>query len=485
MKICLIVEGCYPYAVGGVSAWVQMLVQQMPEHQFLIVSVGAESSQRGKFRYKVPDNVTELREYFLDEPPAPAGRCPVPRTLTAAQRQAVLDLMRGTPPDWPQLFQLFGGKNACAPQSFLMSEAFLSIVEELAQGPARNTPFKDLFWTLRSMLLPTLELLRCPVPQADLYHTVATGYAGLLGAKFSYFAHKPLIVTEHGIYTREREEGILKADWVPGYFKQTWIGYFRALSQAAYSQAGTIVSLFRGARELQMELGAPERKCRVIPNGIDIRRFAQVPPLEDTPHPLRLGAVLRVVPIKDVKTMIYSFYQVKLQRPDATLDIIGPCDEDPVYFRECEDLIRWLECPDIRFAGRGDVARWLPRLDLVLLTSISEGQPFVLLEAMAAHRPVVATNVGACREIIEGAQDGLGPAGVVVPVMSPAKIAEGILSASSSPARLRTLAENGYRRVMRYYQDKDFLAAYRELYRQAAPTEGQEVSRPWQASALN
>lgn len=47
MKICLIVEGCYPYVVGGVSAWVQMLVQRMPEHQFVIVSIGAESRQRG------------------------------------------------------------------------------------------------------------------------------------------------------------------------------------------------------------------------------------------------------------------------------------------------------------------------------------------------------------------------------------------------------------------------------------------------------
>ena len=161
--------------------------------------------------------------------------------------------------------------------------------------------------------------------------------------------------------------------------------------------------------------------------------------------------------------MIYSFHRIKSVRPDATLDLIGPYDEDPAYYEECRDLIRRLDCPDIRFVGRADVTRWLPGLDLVLLTSISEGQPFVLLEAMAAHRPVVATNVGACREIIEGAGDGLGPAGRVVPVMSPAAIAEGVLDISRSPAQLRALAENGYRRVVRFYQDKDFLAAYRAL----------------------
>ena len=177
-------------------------------------------------------------------------------------------------------------------------------------------------------------------------------------------------------------------------------------------------------------------------------------------------------------------HRIKSVRPDPTLDLIGPCDEDPAYYEECRDLIRRLDCPDIRFVGRADVTRWLPELDLVLLTSISEGQPFVLLEAMAARRPVVATNVGACREIIEGADDGIGPAGRVVPVMSPAAIAEGVLDISRSPAQLRALAENGYRRVVRFYQDKDFLAAYRALYREAVQNENQEVSRPWQASAL-
>lgn len=485
MKICLIVEGCYPYVVGGVSAWVQMLLRRMPEHQFVIVSIGAEHKQKGQFRYEIPANVTELREYFLDEAIESDAEPRPGRPLTTAQRQALLDLVKGTEPDWAQLFELFGGKHPRPVGEFLMSADFLSLVQALAESTGRNTPFKDLFWTLRSMLLPVLELLRCPVPEADVYHTVATGYAGLLGAKFSYFAQKPYLVTEHGIYTREREEEILKADWVPGYFKPTWIGYFRTLSQAAYRQAGTIVSLFQGARELQIGLGADPGKCRVIPNGIDIGRFAAVPPLDPKPHPLHLGAVLRIVPIKDVKTMIYSFHRIKAVRPDATLDLIGPCDEDPAYFEECKDLIRRLDCPDIRFVGRADVTDWLPKLDLVLLTSISEGQSFVLLEAMAARRPVVATNVGACREIIEGAEDGLGPAGRVVPVMSPAAIAEGILEISRSPATLRALAENGYRRVVRLYQDKDFLAAYRALYRQAVQNRNREVDRPWQASALN
>ncbi len=482
MRICLIVEGCYPYVVGGVSAWVQMLMRRMPEHEFIIVSIGAEQKQRGVYKYELPPNLRELREYFLDEYLTHPGTGAAVR-LTPAQQNAVLDLLRGANPDWPALFALFGGEHPCSANDFLTSPAFLHIVQRLAEGEARHMPFKDLFWTLRSMLIPALNLLRCPVPEADLYHAVATGYAGLLGARFRWATGKPFFVTEHGIYTREREEEILKAEWVPVYFKRTWIHFFRALSLAAYSQADQILSLFSGARDLQIGLGAEAYRCRVIPNGIDVQRFAAVPPIARGKHALHIGAVLRVVPIKDVKTMIYAFNLVKAKRRDARLTIIGPCDEDPGYYEECVALIERLGCPDIEFVGRADVTQWLPQLDMVILTSISEGQPFVLLEAMAARRPVLATNVGACREIICGGGDDFGPAGVVVPVMNPERVAEGILDIGRSAAHMRALGQNGYRRVAHSYQVEDFLAAYRALYSGAAPKTG-EVNHTWQASAL-
>ena len=195
------------------------------------------------------------------------------------------------------------------------------------------------------------------------------------------------------------------------------------------------------------------------------------------PHPLAVGAIIRVVPIKDIKTMIQSFALVKAQRPDAILYLIGPYDEDPEYYEECLELIETLDCPDIEFVGRVNVAEWMERLDMVILTSISEGQPFVLLEAMAAKRPVLSTNVGSCKEIIEGYQDEFQDAGVVVPVMNPSKIAAGILKIGSSLEGMRQYASEGYARVAKYYQDKDFLASYEKLY--------EEMMEEWRESALN
>ena len=485
MRICILAEGCYPYVVGGVSTWIQMLLKRMPQHEFVIIAIGAEKKHRGAYQYEIPENVVEIREYFLDEYLITPRKASSKVRLTSQQREATLEFLRGNLRDWASLFELFQDDSESLANDFLMSRGFMDIVQRLSDESYVHTPFKDLFWNLRSMLIPALNLLRCPIPEADLYHSVATGYAGLLGAKFHYFTRKPYIVTEHGIYTREREEEILKAAWVSPYFKQTWIAFFRSLSHAAYFQADRIVSLFGGARKLQIELGAPPEKCLVIPNGTDIRRFANVPLIPEEPHPLTIGTITRVVPIKDIKTMIQSFAMVKQQRPDARLYIIGPYDEDPEYYQECCETMQYQECEGIHFVGRAKVEEWLPSLDMVILTSISEGQPFVLMEAMAAHRPVLATNVGGCRELIEGDNDGLGMAGKIVPIMSPAQIAAGILELGERICHMRELAENGYQRVVRFYQDVDFLRRYDALYRSLRQVNSEEVARQWLASVLN
>ena len=470
MKICLIAEGCYPYVAGGVSSWIQMLMEGMPEHQFVICTIAASTQQKGQFKYRLPANVAAVEENFLDQIPDIRNSRPSVCRLTAEEKQALLDLISRDHTDWNLLFDLFarGGRYTAA--QFLTSDAFLDLVMESCRDTYRQVPFNEVFWTIRSMLLPVLNLLQCHLPEADVYHAVSTGYAGLLGALFHHKTGKPFLITEHGIYSREREEEILKARWVDVYFKQTWIDFFMGMAREAYSRAGRIISLFYHARDLQIGYGADPDRCIVVPNGIQVERFDGIGPIPETPHSLVLGAVVRVVPIKDLKTMIYSFAQVRQKLPEARFYLIGPTDEDPDYYQECLELIDSLHLEGVTFTGRADVAQWYGKLDLVLLGSISEGQPFVVLEAMASRRPVVATDVGSCRELLEGSGDGLGPAGEVVPVMNPNLMARSILHLAADPDRMRQMAENGRRRVERCYRVEDFLQAYRTLYEQAEGT---------------
>lgn len=110
--------------------------------------------------------------------------------------------------------------------------------------------------------------------------------------------------------------------------------------------------------------------------------------------------------------------------------MVGPADEDARYGAECQDLVRHLGLDDcLRFTGPVAVDDYLPQLDVVVLTSISEAQPLVILEAGAAGIPSVATDVGACREMIYGSpteNPPLGPGGEVTPLANPTATAQAV-----------------------------------------------------------
>ena len=109
--------------------------------------------------------------------------------------------------------------------------------------------------------------------KADLYHCVATGYAGILGSMAKHFHGSSLLISEHGIYTREREEELIKASWVKGVYKNIWIEQFKKMSLLAYENADMVTCLYDYAKDLQIELGCPAEKIRVTPNGINVERL--------------------------------------------------------------------------------------------------------------------------------------------------------------------------------------------------------------------
>ena len=113
-------------------------------------------------------------------------------------------LISGENTDWSILFEMFQN-NRINPLSMLMGYQFLEVVKNACHEKYPYIAFADYFHTVRSMMLPELYLLTQQVPQADIYHATATGYSGILGSLGKWKYNKPFILTEHGIYTRERE----------------------------------------------------------------------------------------------------------------------------------------------------------------------------------------------------------------------------------------------------------------------------------------
>ncbi|MCC8049853.1 MAG: GT4 family glycosyltransferase PelF [Clostridiales bacterium] len=465
-KICIVAEGCYPYVVGGVSRWVHSLIQSLPNHEFIVLAVVANRSVGNQFAYTMPENVTEVHAVYLEDQDwsGKSGKRHTKR-LKRNEYQALRSLILNQATDWDTLFDLLHRKDLSIDE-LLMGEDFLRAVNDCYRLNYSQIVFSDFLWTMRSIYLPLFLTMQSDVPKADLYHCVATGYSGVLGSMAKHFYGCRLMISEHGIYTREREEELIKAKWVTGIYKNIWIDQFHKLSDLAYQRADLVTSLFAHARELQIELGCPPEKTMVTPNGINTQRLMNLPGKpEEENGILNIGAVLRVTPIKDVKTMIQAFAFAKRMEPDMKLWIMGPCDEDKTYAQECFDLVEALGVSDVVFTGRIDVKDYLGRMDVTILTSISEGQPLTILESYAAHRPVIATDVGNCYGLIYGEDDGFGQAGILTHIMNVEEIARAMVDMARNPGRRREMGENGYKRVMGKYRIEDMKKTYETIYR--------------------
>ncbi|MFQ5342504.1 MAG: GT4 family glycosyltransferase PelF [Anaerolineae bacterium] len=418
VDVCLILEGTYPYITGGVAAWVQSLLTGLPDLTFAIVHLSAGDNQPGHARYTLPPNLVEIV-------------------------------------DWP-----------------------LDVGEHTMRlGEIRN---------------PKSEIrnLTAPLPDARLYHALSTGFAGLLGCQVKQALGRPLILTEHGIYWREVQAGAYELEC--GFqiapigqdgiglqaLRDHWRVALQDAARQAYAQADIITTVCQANARLQFALGASPSRCHVIHNGVDWPALAPKEsrrPASDGVY--RIGFVGRVVSIKDVATFLTACQLVADALPGAEFYIVGPLDHDPAYAARCRGLATNLGLGDqVTFTGETDPVLWYRRLDVVVLTSLSEGQPLVLLEAMAAGVPVVATAVGGCPELVLGAtqsDQALGPAGILTPVRDPGATARAILALCRDVGRWRQASRAGQERVRRYYSLDQLRAAYRMLYARASDYHGE------------
>lgn len=464
MRVCLICEGSYPYVPGGVSSWVQMLCSQFKDIEFVIWAIATTREEMSEYAYHLPENVKEVQTLYLGD--AAWGNKKKKIRLTREEKETLKGLLGGSVDsiNWTGVLDL-AKRHRQHMSDLLMSESFFEVCMEEYQRLESKKVFLHFLWNFRGIYFPLMYILSQEIPKADIYHAVSAGYAGILGSCASYIEGVPFLLSEHGIYTREREEDIIRSNWVAGEFKGLWIDFFKKLSFIAYQQASVVTTLFGTNRSLQIELNCPPEKIAIIPNGVNADDFASCRK-EKQANPTTIGAVLRVVPIKDVKTMLLAFDIVKRAVPDARLKIMGNCGEDPVYYKECEELLEELGTQDVEFLGQVNIKEHLPEINLLLLSSISEGQPLAILEGLAAEIPFVATNVGDCKALLEGERedDNFGPAGLVVPVMNSEAMAQAILRCIRNPELMTRMGQAGRKRVETYYSREGMLDSFRNLY---------------------
>jgi glycosyltransferase involved in cell wall biosynthesis len=184
--------------------------------------------------------------------------------------------------------------------------------------------------------------------------------------------------------------------------------------------------------------------------------------------PQVLCLIGRVVPIKDIKTFIRSMVMVTKVLPQAQAWIAGPEEEAPEYAQECKDLAAQLGLSDqVKFLGFQKLTELLPKVGLVVLSSISEALPLVILEGYAAGVPAVCTDVGSCKQLVlglPGEDAALGVSGQVVRIADPQALAQAALVLLQDEEKWRQASESAIQRVEKYYTQDLMFARYRALY---------------------
>ncbi len=481
--ICLILEGTYPYVTGGVSNWAHELIEEHKDTSFHLLSIVPYDAEL-ELKYQLPSNVKSLKTIRLGRLPE-GGKC----TSLMARRihSALAGPIKSTTSEQPleldelrKMIDALRSTTVSLGSNILLDreEAWEQLIE-LYEDSFNDHSFLDFFWSYRAIASSIYSILLTDLPKADLYHAMSTGYAGLMAARAKIETNKPVMVTEHGIYTNERRIEVVAADWLDSTasraltvdkprrdLRDLWIDSILNFSHVCYQACDSVITLFKGNQVHQLEDGADPAKMKVIHNGIDLNRFGTIARKRHGAPTIAL--IGRVVPIKDVKTYIRTCSLLKQYAPDIKAYVLGPTDENKKYFNECINMTKLLGLENnIVFTGRVDVDNYLDHIDVLVLTSLSEAQPLVILEAGACGIPTVATDVGACKEIIYGATDEepkLGTGGIVTPLASPAATAEAILTLLSNEDLYSQCSNVIKQRIAKYYDQKTLHAEYETLY---------------------
>ncbi|SHH98691.1 DUF3492 domain-containing protein [Streptomyces sp. 3214.6] len=305
----------------------------------------------------------------------------------------------------------------------------------------------------------------------DLCHATSGGPAALPGLLARHFFDVPLLVTEYGVRLRTH---YLSSGEAPAV-RALLAAFHGRLAAEVYRRAECVTPGNTHARRWQERCGADRAKLRTVYPGMAASRFAEVGEAPDTADPHTLVWVGRVEPAKDLVSLLHAFAEVRKEEPHARLRIIGaPAGtEGRAYLGHCRMLAAQL-FPDeaagphavgdnpVSFEEIGGpeaptLAEAYAAGAVVVLSSVVEGFPVGLVEAMFCGRATVSTDVGAVVEVIGGT-------GLVVPPRNPRALAEACGALLRDPERRARLGAAARARALELFTVEQNIAAFHGIY---------------------
>ena len=466
----MVTEGTYPYVIGGVSTWCDLLINGIPDVHWLVYALTAGKLDRPAFELPPHAELAGHVQLWSNgqsslRPTLPGSRGPARwRDLAATLVEGLLGWNGDTfavaeALAWCRLHPdrvISSFKDTDAWDAYLVA---LARVLQASDPDLGGTPDIDLSSAIN--LYHTLSWIArvgaAPTPEADVSLVTAAGWSGIPAVVDKALRGTPLMLAEHGIYVREAYLAAVRSSDSPAS-RLVSTRLARGLTRLTYAVADLVAPVAEAHRAWEEALGVPPDRIRTIPNGVPT-------PAEPTPAPRSrtVVSVGRVDPLKDVPTMLRVAAAVRRLVPDVTFLHYGPVPRGQEHYAaECRALQVELGLGDgavgcFRFMGStSDPTGVMRDADVVLMTSISEGFPMSVLEALSQARPVVTTLVGGVLDAMLGAGITAAPGDVY-------GLADAVATLLLDPDLAERLGRRGHARVRRHFSQARCTDDYREV----------------------
>ena len=468
-RVLLTTEGTYPFAFGGVSTWCDIVLNGLTGADFDVFAITAGGIRRPQV-FDLPVNAALVGHVDLW-----SERVTTRRTVRTAKLRTELaaELVQGLLAWDNDPVDVLPGLVWCRQNPTLVRaalrhrEAWIAFRAALGEvlgadadhattrvAPALDEQhvcdlYQTLCWIAQAASAPTPSGRAAP----DLVIVTAAGWAAIPAVVHQALYGTPIVLSEHGVYVREAYLAAIRSGESAGA-RWTHTRVARGLARLAYACSTVVAPVTSANAAWEAELGADPAKIRIVHNGVLVP--SRVAPFPDEPVVVTIG---RVDPLKDLKTLLRAAATVVERYPAARFIHCGPTPEgNERYAAECLALRADLGL-STTFEFRGetdDPHAVLAESCVSVLSSISEGFPISVLEAMAAGRPVVATAVGGVPEALSGCGFTVRPGDYQA-------LAEGILTLLRDPSLGAALGAHGRHRVVHHFGQEACLNAYADL----------------------
>jgi polysaccharide biosynthesis protein PelF len=483
LNVLLILEGTYPYNGGGVATWAHMLCNKIKNVNYSLYSINADFESKSK--YPLSDSVKNVIQVPLWSPLEPQELLSYGNkfyeNVSKKIQEDDFEIAEEFIPLFEQLLKLIFNDNANTEdidnviynlwcfflkhdykktmKSQVVWDAFCKTVSQIIIKDAHYSATLYDFTVAMRWIYRFLIPISIEVPKADISHLTISGFPVLPALILKYKYGTPIIATEHGVFIRERLIAINSSEY-SFFLKNFLIKFSETITKLAYYKADIILSVNKFNMIWEKKYGANPSKIEVIYNGIDCDLFQ---PKEKPKHLQGIPTVVaaaRIFELKDIITMIKSCGVVKRYIPNVQYLVYGDANAVPEYTQECRKLIAELGLDEnFILAGYHDKPHELfCEGDISILTSISEGFPYTVLESMSCGIPVVATDVGGVCEALDET------CGCICKPRDFEEIGKNVVTLLRNETLRKQLGIAARKRVMKDFSIEKFINEYEQAY---------------------